>query len=419
MACSGHSLRNGGLISVAPLLTELPFWVSPVAFCILPLWKRKSALLTVRYWEHLEARRMSRCRYTSSLKKHRSIVPLVIVSVLLGGCNSRSVLSKPTIQITQVPVANPGGPVELDFIEGRASGVKPGQQIVLYARSDIWWIQPFANQPFTKVQPDSTWRNSTHLGTDYAAILVEPSFHPPTKMTTLPAEGNGVVAIASSMGKPVAPIVSKVVHFSGYDWRVRNAGSDRGGQPNSYDPSNVWTDKNGYLHLRMEEHDGVWTCAEVSLTRSLGYGTYIFVVQDIGHFGPSAALGLYTNDDFRADDIRSELDIELSRWGIADNKNAQYVVQPFYIPENVSRFMAPAGVLTHMLRWEAGRASFKTVRGSVIGPGAATISEHVFTSGVPTPDKETAHIGLYSYRYSKNSAQQPVEVVIEKFEFLP
>jgi hypothetical protein len=419
MACSGHSLRNGGLISVAPLLTELPFWVSPVAFCILPLWKRKSALLTVRYWEHLEARRMSRFRYTSSLKKHRSIVPLVIVSVLLGGCNSRSVLSKPTIQITQVPVANPGGPVELDFIEGRASGVKPGQQIVLYARSDIWWIQPFANQPFTKVQPDSTWRNSTHLGTDYAAILVEPSFHPPTKMTTLPAEGNGVVAIASSMGKPVAPIVSKVVHFSGYDWRVRNAGSDRGGQPNSYDPSNVWTDKNGYLHLRMEEHDGVWTCAEVSLTRSLGYGTYIFVVQDIGHFGPSAALGLYTNDDFRADDIRSELDIELSRWGIADNKNAQYVVQPFYIPENVSRFMAPAGVLTHMLRWEAGRASFKTVRGSVIGPGAATISEHVFTSGVPTPDKETAHIGLYSYRYSKNSAQQPVEVVIEKFEFLP
>ena len=34
----------------------------------------------------------------------------------------------------------------MDFIEGRASGAKPGQQIVLYARSGIWWIQPFANQ---------------------------------------------------------------------------------------------------------------------------------------------------------------------------------------------------------------------------------------------------------------------------------
>jgi hypothetical protein len=235
----------------------------------------------------------------------------------------------------------------------------------------------------------------------------------------LPAQGNGVVAIATSKGMPAAPIVSKVIHFSGYDWSVRNAASDRGGQPNSYDPSNVWTDKNGYLHLRMEEHDGLWTCAEVSLMRSLGYGSYIFVVQDTGHFGPSAALGLYTNDDFRTNDIPGELDIELSRWGIADSKNAQYVVQPFYVPENVARFTAPAGVLTHMLRWESGRASFKTVRGSGIGPGAATISEHIFTSGVPIPAKETVHMGLYSYRPSKTSSQQPIEVVIDKFDFLP
>jgi hypothetical protein len=357
--------------------------------------------------------------YTSSFKKHRSNVLLIFVSVLLSACNSSSVPRKPNVQITLVPVASSGGPVQLDFIEGRVDGAKPGQQIVLYAHSGIWWIQPFANQPFTKIQPDSTWRNSTHLGTDYAAILVEPGFHPATKVTSLPVEGNGVVAIATAAGKPVAPIVSKVIHFSGYDWRVRNAASDRGGQANSYDPSNVWIDKNGYLHLRMEEHDGVWTCAEVSLTRSLGYGSYIFVVQDIDHLGPSSALGLYTNDDFRADDIRNELDIELGRWGIADSKNAQYVVQPFYIPENVSRFMAPAGVLTHMLRWESGRASFKTVRGSVTGPGATTVSEHIFTSGVPTPAKETAHMGLYSYRHSQNPSKQPVEVVIEKFEFLP
>src|SRR5271170_3262580 len=355
----------------------------------------------------------------NSFKKRRLRFSLVIVSVLLAGCNSKSVPSKPTLQITRVPAANPGGPVQLDFIEGRASGVKPGQQIVLYARSGIWWIQPFANQPFTKIQPDSTWKNSTHLGTDYAAILVEPGFHPATKVTTLSALGNGVVAIATSKGAPAAPIVSKVIHFSGYDWNVRNAASDRGGQPNSYDPSNVWTDKNGYLHLRMDEHDGLWRCAEVSLTRSLGYGSYIFVVQDTGHFGPSAALGLYTNDDFRTDGVPGDLDIELSRWGIADSKNAQYVVQPFYVPENVFRFTAPAGVLTHMLRWESGSASFKTVRGSRIGPGAATVSEHIFTSGVPTPAKETVHMGLYSYRPTKTSSQQPVEVVIEKFDFLP
>jgi hypothetical protein len=76
---------------------------------------------------------MSPFPYTSSIKKHRPIVPVVIVNVLLWGCNSRSVQPKPTVQITQVPAANPGGPVQMDFIEGRANGAKPGQQIVLYA----------------------------------------------------------------------------------------------------------------------------------------------------------------------------------------------------------------------------------------------------------------------------------------------
>jgi len=362
----------------------------------------------------------SRC--TSRSKGRRFVMLFGMVSVLFAGCHSTTFSSKPTVQITQVPAANPGGPVQMDFIEGRTTNAKAGQQIVLYARSGIWWIQPFASQPYTKIQPDSTWRNSTHLGTEYAAILVEPGFHAATKTATLPAEGNGVISVATATGKPVAPVapvVAKVIHFSGYDWTVRTAASDRGGQSNSYDPANAWTDKNGFLHLRMEEHNGEWTCAEVSLTRSLGYGSYTFVVQDISHMGPSAVLGLYTVNDFRTDNVRSELDVELSRWGLADSKNAQYVVQPFYVPENISRFTVPGGVLTHVIHWEAGRASFKTVRGAVVSPGASTVSEHVFTSGVPTPAKETAHVGLYSYMRSKGSPQQPVEVVIEKFEFLP
>src|ERR1700722_812096 len=102
---------------------------------------------------------MKSSHYTSSIKKHRSKRLLMFASVLLFACNSNRVLPpKPNVQIPLVPTANPGGPVQLDFIEGRASGVKPGQQIVLYARSGIWSIQPFANQPFTEIQPDSTWR---------------------------------------------------------------------------------------------------------------------------------------------------------------------------------------------------------------------------------------------------------------------
>ena len=67
----------------------------------------------------------------------------------------------------------------MDFIEGRVGGAKPGQQVVLYARSGgVWWIQPLVANPYTKIQTDLAWKNTTHLGTDYAALLVEPGYRP-------------------------------------------------------------------------------------------------------------------------------------------------------------------------------------------------------------------------------------------------
>ena len=53
-------------------------------------------------------------------------------------------------------------------IGGRVRNATPGQQIVIYAHSGVWWIQPFANQPFTRIQSDGSWKSFTHLGTEYA-----------------------------------------------------------------------------------------------------------------------------------------------------------------------------------------------------------------------------------------------------------
>ena len=355
----------------------------------------------------------------SRYPKRQSIVLLLIVSFTLGGCHSRKVTAKPSVQLTRVPTGDPGGPLQMDYIEGRASGVGPGQQIVLYARSGVWWIQPFKAQPFTNILPDSSWKNSTHLGTEYAALLVEPGYQPPSKIDALPSVGNGVVAVATAKGATAKPLTPKLLHFSGYDWTVRSAGSDRGGEPNFYDPENAWVDENGYLHLRMAVRDGRWTCAEVILNRSLGFGSYRFVVQDSAHLGASPVVGMYTLDDAAPDETRKELDIELSRWATPNLLNAQYVVQPYYAPENVARFTVPAGEVTHTLRWEPGVASFKSIRGSVITPEAKRISEHVFTSGVPTPAGERVHIDLYDFHHSRSTLQGPAEVVIEKFEYLP
>lgn len=143
------------------------------------------------------------------------------------------------------------------------------------------------------------------------------------------------------------------------------------------------------------------------------------MVQDSAHLEPYAVLGIYTWDPVESTDARNELDIELSRWGNATGRNAQYVVQPFYSPENVARFTVPAGVLTHTFHWEPGVATFESYEGS--GSKAATkpLSEHTFTTDVPTAAAETVHIGLFDFHHSKNTEQRPVEVVLEKFEYLP
>ncbi|HEX4320013.1 MAG TPA: glycoside hydrolase family 16 protein [Acidobacteriaceae bacterium] len=345
---------------------------------------------------------------------------LLIAGLLLGGCRPQNQSTKPRVQLTQIPSANPGGPAQLDYIAGTVTGAKPGQQIVLYARSGgVWWIQPYVAHSLTRIQADSTWKNETHLGTEYAALLVEPGYHPISKTVTLPAEGDGVAAEIVANGQAVAAIVPKLLHFSGYEWTALAAGSDRGGESNIYDPANAWVDEKGYLHLKMGMHEGKWTCAEVNLNRSLGYGTYRFVVQDSAHLEPSAVLGLFTLDLGGSSENRSEIDVELSRWGNPGGKNAQYVIQPFYVPENVSRFTVPAGPLTHSFQWEPGVAAFKSVVGSAAKPGASVVGSHTFTAGVPSPAAEKVHIDLFDFHHSRNQEQRPSEVVIEKFEYLP
>ncbi len=347
---------------------------------------------------------------------HRRSAVLAVTSLLLVGCGLRQARNQPSIEFTRIPQADEGGREKHDIIEGRVAGARPGQLIVLYARSGTWWVQPLVSHPFTKIQANSKWTNATHLGTEYAALLVDPAYRPPPSTTALPTPGGAVSAVAIAKGASSPPSVS--VHFSGYEWRVRDAPSSRGGV-NNYDPANAWTDASGALHLRIAKAAGKWTCAEVSLTRSLGYGTYSFVVRDASHLEPAAVFGMFTWDYSGADQNYREVDIEISRFGDPASKNAEYVVQPYYVPANVARFAAPSGALTHSFHWEPGRVSFRTVRGSQAGGGARAVAEHVFTSGVPSHGIESIRMNLYVYGSAQVPLENGAEVVIEKFEYLP
>jgi hypothetical protein len=349
----------------------------------------------------------------------RVIALLFFTGALINGCHWNGTPSSPSLEISHVPPASAGGPEQMASIDGRVNGARAGQQIVVYAKNGVWWVQPFKSRPFTAIQSDATWKSSIHLGAEYAALLVDSGYQPQPRMDALPPRGNGVIAITTAKGGSPATPTARVIHFSGYDWTVRAAASERGGEMNAFDPGNAWVDDKGRLHLQMGMKNGRWACAEVNLTRSLGYGTYRFVVQDSAHLDPSSVVGMFTVDEHRAEDIHAELDIELSRWGRAESKNAQYVVQPYYVPENISRFEVASGEATYILHWEPGSASFKSVPGASAGPGATVLSEHTFTSGIPVAAAETVHINLYDFYHSRSSEHIPQEVVIEKFEYLP
>ena len=124
-----------------------------------------------------------------------------LLTVLTSACAVSSNVH-PAIEITSIPPAEKGGGRELDEIRGRVRGASSQQQIVLYARSGAWYVQPFADQPFTKIGSDSNWSSSTHLGTEYAALLVEPGYMPSPVILALPAPGAGVVAVAIVEGRP-------------------------------------------------------------------------------------------------------------------------------------------------------------------------------------------------------------------------
>jgi len=340
---------------------------------------------------------------------------VALQACLAAGCSGSA---SPSIEFTQVPEAAVGGPAKLAAVSGRVRGAHANQRIVLFARSGGWWVQPFRTRPFTSIDADSTWKSTTHLGTEYAALLVEPDYHPPVTTDALPAIGGNVVAVAIAKGTGgfVEP-ARKTIAFSGYDWIVRQEPNERYGR-NDYDARNVWVDRDGHLHLLLAERNGQWSSAEVHLVRHLGYGTYLFDVRDTAEIDPASAFSMYTWDDFGADQNYREMNIDISRWGDARARNARYVVQPEHVATNVFRFDAPAGPLTYSLKWEPGRVSFATMHG---GDSARSLpaAQWQAAAGVPRPRTESIHLTLLYVRSSPAPPRGNVEVVVEKFVFLP
>ncbi len=217
----------------------------------------------------------------------------------------------------------------------------------------------------------------------------------------------------------IIPEGARIIRFSGYDWIVSSTGDRKGGPgPNYFSDSedNVWVDGEGKLHLKITFRDGRWNCARVEMAKSYGYNRYVFFVSSRpDNLDRQVVWGLYT---YRNDD--EEIDIEFSRWGIDNNQEAQYVIQPSQ-PGNRVRFRMnlEGNYTTHIIDWKKKRIDFASYHGHRLKPDKETdiIARWRYTGNDIPPDRdERLKINLWLFRGTPPSDGRETEVIINRVE---
>lgn len=217
-------------------------------------------------------------------------------------------------------------------------------------------------------------------------------------------------------GKPLPPPDAGPISWSGYDWHVKSHSRKIGPGPNFFSSANVEVVGDA-LHLSITKSGNRWYAAEVINTGSFGYGTYSWTVGPMGELDPQVVLGLFTwNDD--PDYNHREIDVEYAKWGNAgDPNNAQYVVQPYSIPENEHRWEQTVFnvSITHSFTWSPSEVAFR----STTADGTLLESWTYDGPDVPQDGGENARMNLWLFRGSAPQNGQEVTVVLESFSYEP
>ena len=224
----------------------------------------------------------------------------------------------------------------------------------------------------------------------------------------------------------VAPARAAEISFGGYTWTVRSGQGGPG--PNTWAERNVWLDAAGNLHLKIARAGTNWSCAEVTMTRRLGYGRYQFqTLGRVDRLDENVVLGLfnYPTGDV-GPDASNEIDIEYARWGRAANPIGNFTVWPVAVHLRQTTkgfpFTLAGEASTHRFVWSPDRIRFQCLDGHRDDDAGELAA---WTYQPPDPARRIAtkpmpvHLNLWLFqgRPPKNGAE--VEITIRSFRFTP
>jgi hypothetical protein len=330
----------------------------------------------------------------------------------------------PSIEFTSAPALGGTG-----YLRGRAHNVIPSEyRVAVYIYVWGWYNKPYWDSPLTAIRSDGRWMtNITTVETDKQATIIAaflvPKWYVPPKLDGDPVFPDEL--FEKSVAYTYLERTRRTLRFSGYDWNVKYSDDLRVGPgPNYFSDAweDVWVDENDRLHLKIVHRDGNWYATEVFTKVPFGYGKYVFyLASGVDQLDKNVVLGLFTWETVSPPGYHNrEIDIEFAKWGVEGGDNAQYVVQPCG-PRSFPWGLSGADS-THGFDWQPRRVYFQSFEGhqAFPVPNADAIQSWEYVgSCIPPEGVGNARINLWLTGGNPPSDGKEVEVIIERFDFLP
>jgi hypothetical protein len=222
---------------------------------------------------------------------------------------------------------------------------------------------------------------------------------------------------------------SGALNWMGREWTITDGGMAGVAKGN---PTNVFIDQNGYLHLRIMKRGGTYTASELFSADRMGFGTYQWQIEGaVINMDKSTVLGLFSYGPKAGigGDAENEIDIEFSQWNkICHGCNADFTFYPTTgnkklgpKEDNFTINLSGATLTTARFEWTSTRIVATIMSGlQPIGTTANVLQTLTFA-----PPDYTARIpqvplplgmNLWCFKTTPTSDQ---EVIIRNFQYVP
>jgi len=354
----------------------------------------------------------------------RNLVTMCLVLISVGSCLG-------SVELTNVYIP-PCGTTQNVTGTAVGSATWDSYKVMTYIfiSGSGWWVKPYSKFELEDINPDGSFSvDITTGGLDGLATIVflaicDSDYVMPNSSRVDFTPENSSIHWSNKYYRDPSNC-HRTIEWSGKTWYVKNSGIyESGPGPNKFDDesNNVWVDANGDLHLTIIYDNGKWESSEIISLDEFGFGTYEFDVIGNPILDMNAVLGLFTWKDDAVDENDFEIDVEQSQWGVADAENLQYVVQPWHVSGNRSRYymVLDSEVSTHRFDWNEDIIYFQSFYDDAPWSNVANIiADWVYTGNDIPLQSENINVRLNLWLMNGNAPSdgQSQEVIIKEFRF--